>query len=113
MNTQDTSRATINPGAAVLWGAALVIAALIITQAGRLSSGNAALADVAVSEDLTVATIYAGDDDDVVALIDRQTESLYIYGIEQGNTVELYQVHPLSELFGQGRGASTSVQPTR
>jgi hypothetical protein len=107
MNHDSTSAdapARTNPGAAALWASAFVIAALVITQAGRLSSGNAAYADVATSDDLTVSTIFAGVDDDVVAVIDRQTERLYVYGVEQASRVELLQSHDLKELFTQGRG---------
>lgn len=104
MNTSDHNTQRTNPGAATLWASALVIAALVITQAGRLSAGNTARADVATSDDLSIATVFAGIDDDVVAIIDRQTERLYIYGVEQANRVELRQSHDLRELFTQGRG---------
>lgn len=97
-------RTRTNPGAAALWASALVIAALVITQASRLSSGNAARADVATSDDLSVATVFAGDDEDVVAIVDRQSERLFIYGVEQAARVELLQVHDLKDLFSQGRG---------
>lgn len=103
MSTTPTTTRT-NPGAAALWASALVIAALIITQAGRLSAGNAALADVAISDDLSVATVFASDGEDVVAIVDRQSERLFIYGVEQATRVELYQSHSLKDLFAQGRG---------
>lgn len=96
----------LDSGAAALWASALVIAALIITQAGRLSAGNAALADVAITDDLSVATVFANNGEDVVTIIDRQAERLFVYGVEQGSRVELLQSHDLRELFGQGRGAA-------
>lgn len=105
MTNNTTTRAPrLNSGAAALWASAFVTIALIITQAGRLTAGNAALADVATSDDLSIATVFAGDGEDVVAIIDRQSEQLFIYGVEQATRVELRQSHSLRELFTQGRG---------
>ena len=105
MNDQPSGSA--GAGAAALWASAVVVAALILTQAGRLT-GNQASADVATSGALTVLTAAAGDSEDVVAIIDGQGETVYVYGVEQGRTVLLHQVYGLRDLFREGRGAAGS-----
>ena len=105
-NTTQQSR-TVPTGATVLWASALIILGMIVSNAARILPQNAAYADVSEVADLTVLTSKASDDNDVLAVLDRRAERLYIYAIEQGRTVELYQVHDLSDLFTQARNSSS------
>lgn len=92
----------VDHGLAALWASAFVIAALVLTQAGRLTGLEpTAAADVSEVADLTVVTTNAGSGWDVMALLDRRGEVLYVYGVSGGRNVELYQVQKLNEVFEQ------------
>lgn len=102
----------IDSGAAALWASAFVLVALIITQASTLGRGNQARADVAVTTELTVLSAFAGNDEDIVAVIDRQSEMLFVYGIEQGRNIELFQAISLPHLFADGARSGGAAAPT-
>lgn len=106
-NNHETSESQrVSAGAAVLWASAMVLLGLILHQAGSRPWGNSAYADVASAKGLTVSTIAVSQDEDVVAVLDQQSEVLYVYGVDQGRSVELYQLQNLPDLFNQGRGAA-------
>jgi len=109
--TTPTSR-RIDSGAAALWASAFILVALIITQASTLGRGNQARADVAVTTELTVLSAFAGNDEDIVAVIDRQSEMLFVYGIEQGRSIELFQAVSLPQLFVDGARSGGAAAPT-
>ena len=100
------NKAQFDSGAAALWASAFVILAMIIVQAGRV--GNEAQAEGMVSSvaDLTVLTASAGDTEDILAVLDRRAETMYIYGVDGARSVELYQFENLSDVFTQARGQS-------
>lgn len=107
--TNDTSatRPRFDAGAGALWASAFVIGAMIITQASRLGSGVPAYAgNVSEVGDLTVLTASAGDNDDVLAVLDRRDEILYIYGVENGRDLNVYQIHRVDQLFQEAKGAT-------
>ncbi len=106
MTTQTNNTNQVPTGATVLWASALIIVGMIIANAARILPGNTAYADVSEVADLTVLTSRASDDNDILAVLDRRGERLYVYAIEQGRSVELYQVQDLSQLFTQARGSS-------
>lgn len=88
-------------GLAALWASAFVIGAMLLTQAGRTSIEPTALGDVSEVADLTVVTAPAGSNWDIMALLDRREEVLYVYGLGSNRSVELYQVQKLDEAFSQ------------
>jgi hypothetical protein len=99
--TQQSGR--IHSGVAALWASAFVLMGLIIVSAGRFE--GEALADVSEVGDLTVLTVATGDlnSEEVVAILSRRSETLFIYGVEQGRTVERYVLDDLSRSFGIAR----------
>ncbi len=105
---QDTER--LSGGSVALWASAFVIFALIIVQAGRLDTGNAAYAgNVTSIGDLTILTAEGGDNDDVLAILDRRDERLFMYGVRNRNQVELFQIYELGGaqgMFAQARQAA-------
>jgi len=103
----------LDTGAAALWASAFVIMGMIITAAARLGVENQALADVSEVADLTILTTRSADNEDVLSILDRREERIYVYGVEQGRTVALYQVQDLKELFIQARAAAGGGPPTR
>lgn len=103
--TTNEQSSRFDAGAAALWASAFVIGAMIISQASRLGAGNPAYAgNVSEVGDLTVMTASAGDNEDVLAVLDRRDEILYIYGVEQGRDLTLYQIHRVNELFQEAKG---------
>lgn len=88
-------------GLAALWASAFVVGALLLSAAGRTSIEPKAYADVSEVADLTVVTTQAGPNWDVMALLDRREEVLYVYGVGGNRTVELYQVQKLDDVFKQ------------
>jgi hypothetical protein len=111
--THTTHDQRVSAGAAALWASAAVLLGMIIHAAGARQTGKQARADVAFIDDLTLATLSTGPDEHVVAILDQQSERLFIYGVDQGRSVELYQVESLPAMFRQGRGAATGQRPSR
>lgn len=111
-NHHDTDTNTSKPtrfdgGAAALWASAFVIGAMIISQASRMGVSNPAYAgNVSEVGDLTVMTASSGDNEDVLAVLDRRDEILYIYGVEQGRDLTLYQIHRVNDLFQEAKGGT-------
>jgi hypothetical protein len=99
----STTNTRINAGAAVLWASAFVIMALILVVASGRNVGTTALADVANVQDLTVLTVNAGNGEEVVAVLDRREEFLYVYSVEQQRKVELYLTQELKSAFAEAR----------
>lgn len=105
--TQNNEKPRLDTGAAALWASAFVIGAMIVSQASRLGAGNPAYAgNVSEVGDLTVLTAAAGDNEDVLAVLDRRDEILYIYGVEQARDLVLYQIHRVDELFQEAKGVA-------
>lgn len=97
----------LDAGGAALWASAFVILALVIVQAGRLGgAGEKAYAgDVAELATLRLLTASSGDNEEFLAILNHTDETISIYGIENGRSVELFQVQSLPEMFTQARGA--------
>src|SRR5262245_60979323 len=111
MNASPNTK-SINSGAAALWASALVIAALIIVQAGRLSGAhNAAHAGMQGDRgDYTLLTASAGtgpetDPNDIFCVLDSREQILLVYEVEdaQKKQVVLRDVYQLDNLFLRAR----------
>ncbi len=102
-NATTNDRPRLDPGGATLLASAFVLFALVIVQASRLG-GAPAMADVSEVGDLTVLTAAARVDDDIVLILDRREEALYVYGV-QARRVLLYDTQRLDRLFQAARGA--------
>lgn len=93
---------------AALWASAFVLLALIIIEAGKRNAGNAALAGDATNiADLAVLTASSGTDEDVLCILDQRNETLSIFGVEQGRSVQLLQVQDIRQAFTQARSGTT------
>lgn len=94
-------------GAAVLWASAFVLLALIVVEAGKRNSGARAMAgDAANVGDLAVLTAASGTEEDILCILDQRNETLSVFGVEQGRSVQLLQVQDLRQAFEQARGAA-------
>lgn len=94
----------IAPGVATLWAAAFVILALILTQASRFSGPGVAYAgNVSEVGDLVVLTAGAGNNEDVLIVLDSRSERLMVYGVGGNRQLQFLGNHQIGELFMQGR----------
>ncbi len=90
---------------AFLSASALVIAALIIVQAGKMLGGHEAKADlVSTTGTLTALTVEATNSNDVLVVLDGRSEELLVYKVENQNNVELYRKYNLQRMFSEARG---------
>lgn len=108
MAQAPTQRADSKPSSpfagAALWASAFVVLALILVEAGRRGHQNAALAgDASSVGDLSVLTASAGTDEDVLCVLDQRNETLSVFGVEQGRSIQLLQVQDLRQAFEQAR----------
>jgi hypothetical protein len=108
MNDPATPRRNaVEPGAAALWASAFVVAALVILQAGRLPGSSPAHAGTAADiGQVRLLTASAGTNEDILLLVNNTEETMAIYSVENGRSVELQQVARLPELFEQARVAA-------
>ncbi len=98
---QNSSR--LDTGAAALWASAFVIMAMIITQASDARLGKEARADITTVGSLTVTNVKAREDSDILLVINDAQERLYVFGIEQGRTLQLHETQSLPEIFTSAR----------
>jgi len=122
MNTQQNTgtnpetgheRGSVSYPAASLWASAFVILALIIVQAGRMGAvpSSALAGEVSSVGDLTVLTAAGGDNEDVLAVLDRRAERLFVYGIENQSSLQLLESYEVSRIFASARNAATIGRP--
>jgi hypothetical protein len=104
MSNRTTRDTRVSPGAATLWASALIIVALILTQASKLAGPSAAHAGM-VSEigDLVVLTASAGNNEDVLVILDGRSEKILIYGVNGQRQLEYRSNYEVGDLFVQGR----------
>lgn len=96
------------PAGAALWASAMILAALVIVQAGRLWSAPApALAAdlVAAGGDYVTLSVDAGNDD-VLVVLDHRSEDLLVYHPRNQSDLEFKSRQNLRELFFAGRRAA-------
>jgi hypothetical protein len=94
-------------GAPALWASAFVLMALIVVEAGKRNAGGVALAgDATDVADLAVLTAASGTDEDILCILDQRNETLSVFGVEQGRSVQLLQVQDLRQAFVQAHGAA-------
>lgn len=84
----------------------MVIAALIVVQAGRFGGSQAAAGEVDNSGALRIMSAESGNGEDYVAVVNDRTETLSVYGVLNARSIELFDVRPLPELFEQAARAS-------
>lgn len=104
---ESIQRDRIAPGAAVLWASALLIFAMILTQASRFGGPSEAHAElVAHIGELVALTANAGNDEDVMLVLDSRSDRLLVYAIQNGETLVLRSSYEVSSLFQQGQAAT-------
>ena len=87
---------------AALWASACVIAALIIVQAGRMGE-TPARADLVSSVGGMTALTFESQSEDLLAVIDGRSESLFVYKVENKNSLDLLRSYSLPTLFSEAR----------
>jgi hypothetical protein len=99
---------------AALWASAAVITALIIIQAGRMGA-EPARADVVSSVGGTTALTFEAPSEDLLACIDGRQETLFVYRVQNKNTLELLRSYRLPEIFAEARNRAggNTTRPVR
>jgi len=101
--------------AAALWASAFILMAMIITQAGRLGGPvSSAYADVTSAGDLTIITTQGSAGEDIVAVLDRRDELLFMYGVDSARRIQLLRFYSVQQLFSDlagRRGGGGGGQP--
>ena len=87
---------------AALWASACVIAALIIVQAGRMGP-EPARADVVSSVGGMTALTFESQSEDLLAVIDGRSENLFVYRVENKNSLDLLRSYSLPTVFAEAR----------
>lgn len=95
-----------------LWASAVVLAALIVVELGGVfaPARSATAQSPSVAGDLTMVPAGAGDNEDVLIMIESRSEKLSVYGITGRNKVDLLQTYDLGRLFQEARAAA-GAQP--
>ncbi len=106
MAQRDEGARRIDHGAAALWASAMVILAMIVVQAGRLGGSPALARDVDDAGAIRLLTATTGNTEDFIAIVNGRAETLGVYAIQNGRSVELLDVQRLPELFEQAARAS-------
>lgn len=97
------SRLMDTAGLGALWASAFVLAGLVLVLAGQRGIERRALADVTEVGDLVVLTVDTGGAEDVVAILDGQDESLFVYGVQGNRSVELYVAEDVATMFANAK----------
>ena len=93
---------------ALLSASALLIAALIIVQAGRLLSGPPAQADlVSTTGSFTALTAEASNSNDILMVLDGRSEELLVYKVENQSAIELYKKYNVPRMMSEARARYT------
>lgn len=98
-------RATIGSSAFLL-ASAMVLAGLLVVQAGRLTGGApaaASYADLVASGGDFVALAVDGGNEDVLVVLDQRTEELLVYQPRAQSSVEFKGRQSLREVFYTAR----------
>lgn len=89
-------------GSGALWASAFVITALILIQASRHDAGQQAHAGlIAEAGAYRILTSGTGNNEDIIAVLNQTDETVSIYSVENGRSLELYQSASLIELFSE------------
>lgn len=103
-NTGDApARGGVRVPDGALWASALVIAALILVQAGRVADTPARAEMASKSGAYSMITTKAGGAE-ALFVVDDRTETLMIFEVRPGQKFELRRTEGLPELFERARG---------
>lgn len=92
---------------------AMLLAALVALRAGRVGPESVAYADmVADSGSYTAMTTRTGAEE-LLYLVDDRSETLMVYRVINGRTVDLVDRQSLPQMFGAARAAWLGTQPGR
>ncbi|MFG0275399.1 MAG: hypothetical protein ACF8QF_10120 [Phycisphaerales bacterium] len=106
MKTPRRRNAAIQPTAA-LWASAFVLAGLVVSLSARYAGAQSQIVGtVSSAGELTILRADTGAGDDVILVLDNVADSLFVYGVQNRDTIELIQTYDVSRLFIDARGAA-------
>jgi hypothetical protein len=98
---RPSGRVQFSPG--LLWASAAILVALIIIQAGRMGV-EPARADVVSTIEGTTALTFEAQSEDLLATVDGRQEMLFVYRVQNKNSLELIRSYSLPDLFAEAKG---------
>jgi hypothetical protein len=101
----STAKIRISSGAA-LWASAIVLGALIIVQAGRLTGAEARADLVSGTSGVTALTVESSSED-ILMVVDNRSERLMTYKVVNQNNLELFRSYDLPRTFADARARAT------
>jgi len=109
MSTAQETHGRFDLPAALLWASAFVLFGLLIVQASRLGTGNAAFAGDSASTigDLSALTLSDGDEKDVLLVLDGREQELFVYTLQGSQRINAPTVVNLKDAFNSARGTPT------
>ena len=96
-----------------MWASAFVLAGFLVVQAGRVETDAAYAGVVDDIGDMRILTADSGNNEEYIAVLNGTDQTISIYGIENGRTVELYQSASIAELFEQAKAAAGATTTPR
>jgi hypothetical protein len=98
--TPPPDATTSRAGNIALTISALVLLAVLVVVAGR--PAPAAAAEVSQSGDYTALTCDGGNED-ILVVLDGRTEQLFVYKVQNQNSLQLMQREDVSRIFSDAR----------
>jgi len=95
ISPDQPSRPRMN-GSAALWASAMLIAALVIVQAGRIPTATADMVSAAGGVQIMTTQ---GPDDELVYVLDTRDERLYVYQVVNQASLELLNRQDVAQIF--------------
>ncbi len=113
-NAQNSSsRLTSRKGTIPLLASALVLAGLVLVQAGRTGESSPVSPATALAEMAVVGGGYAAmttqgqsSSEELLYVLDQRAERLMVYRVENGRTLVFQRSENLAQVFAQARAAA-------
>lgn len=113
-NAQNSSsRPTSRKGTIPLLASALVLAGLVLVQAGRTGESSPVSPATALAEMAVVGGGYAAmttqgqsSSEELLYVLDQRAERLMVYRVENGRTLVFQRSENLAQVFAQARAAA-------
>lgn len=113
MNTQTSNRQNTRRGTLPLLASALVLAGLVVVQAGRTGGSSPAGPAAALAEMAVVGGGYSAmttqgqsSSEELLYVLDQRAERLLVYRVENGRALSLQRSEDLAQVFTQARAAA-------
>ncbi|MBX3377860.1 MAG: hypothetical protein KF678_12755 [Phycisphaeraceae bacterium] len=89
---------------AALTASAIILAALVIVQGGRILGGDPVRAEMVTSSGgFTALTSQVSNSQDILLVLDSRSEELLVYRVENQANLELYRKYNVARMMADAR----------